>query len=84
MASPSSCLNPYDTTKGTGIDPATQVVYPGEQIFIPNPDLKLPTPTPIRRTWPEARWSTIWCSLVIPGGDHVGIQQLRGRYRQAE
>jgi LysM repeat protein len=40
-------LNPFSATAGTGIDPTTQIVYPGEQIFIPNPDLKLPTATPI-------------------------------------
>jgi LysM repeat protein len=40
-------LNPYSATAGTGIDPTTQIVYPGQQIFIPNPDLKLPTATPI-------------------------------------
>ncbi len=44
-------LNPYSldasTGIGTGIDPATQNIYPGQQIFIPNPDLQLPTPTPI-------------------------------------
>jgi LysM repeat protein len=40
-------LNPFDAASGNGIDPATQIVYPGQQIFIPNPDLKLPTATPI-------------------------------------
>jgi LysM repeat protein len=40
-------LNPYSADTGTGIDPTTQIVYPGQQIFIPNPDLKLPTATPI-------------------------------------
>jgi LysM repeat protein len=40
-------LNPYDPGTGNGIDPTTQIVYPGQQIFIPNPDLKLPTATPI-------------------------------------
>jgi LysM repeat protein len=40
-------LNPFSEAAATGIDPATQIVYPGQQIFIPNPDLQLPTPTPI-------------------------------------
>lgn len=40
-------LNPYSATAVSGIDPATLNVYPGQQIFIPNPDLKLPTATPI-------------------------------------
>jgi LysM repeat protein len=40
-------LNPYSDASVTGIDPTTQIVYPGQVIFIPNPDLKLPTATPI-------------------------------------
>lgn len=40
-------LNPFSASTGTGIDATTQIVYPGQQIFIPNPDLKLPTATPI-------------------------------------
>ena len=41
-------LNPF-TSEGAiqSINPTTQVVYPGQQIFIPNPDLKLPTATSI-------------------------------------
>jgi LysM repeat protein len=40
-------LNTYDAAKGTGIDRTTQIVYPGQQILIPNPDMQLPTATPI-------------------------------------
>ncbi len=40
-------LNPYDQASGNGIDPSTQVIFPGEQIWLPNPDLKLPTATPV-------------------------------------
>jgi len=40
-------LNPYDATSGQGIDPATTIVYPGQQIIIPNPGMPLPTATPI-------------------------------------
>lgn len=40
-------LNPYDEATGTGIDPSTQIVYPGQIILIPNPGLELPTSTPI-------------------------------------
>lgn len=40
-------LNPYSENTGTGIDPTTQIVYPGQQITIPNPGMQLPTSTPI-------------------------------------
>lgn len=41
-------LNPY-TTEGTdgSIDPTTQIVYPGQEILLPNPGMPLPTSTPI-------------------------------------
>lgn len=40
-------LNPYNEETGTGIDPTTQIVYPGQQITIPNPGMPFPTATPI-------------------------------------
>lgn len=40
-------LNPYDEDTGIGIDPATTIVYPGQEIIIPNPGMELPTATPI-------------------------------------
>ena len=40
-------LNPYDAATGSGIDPLTSTVYPGQQITIPNPGYPLPTATPI-------------------------------------
>ena len=40
-------LNPYDATTFTGIDPATQIVYPGQEILLPYPGMELPTATPI-------------------------------------
>jgi len=40
-------LNPFSETTGTGIDPTTQIVYPGLQLTIPNPGMELPTATPI-------------------------------------
>jgi len=40
-------LNPYDEASGVGINPATQIVYPGQVILIPNPGMELPTSTPI-------------------------------------
>ncbi len=62
-------LNPYDATgtSATGIDPTTQIVYPGQQIFIPNPDLKLPTPTPIPANL--ARGTIV--SYVVQAGDSL-------------
>ncbi len=63
-------LNPYDATSGNGIDPATQIVYPGQQIFIPNPDLKLPTATPIPANLPKG---TIVNYLVQSGDSLAAI-----------
>jgi LysM repeat protein len=40
-------LNPYNPDTGTGIDPATQIIYPGQEILLPYPGMPLPTPTPI-------------------------------------
>lgn len=40
-------LNPYNLEDGTGIDPATQIVYPGQEILLPYPGMPLPTATPI-------------------------------------
>lgn len=40
-------LNPLNADGTKGIDPTTQSVYPGEEILVPNPDMQLPTATPI-------------------------------------
>lgn len=40
-------LNPYDEEAGTGIDPATQLIYPGDEILLPYPGMPVPTSTPI-------------------------------------
>jgi LysM repeat protein len=40
-------LNPYNEEDGTGIDPTTQIIYPGREILLPNPGMLLPTSTPI-------------------------------------
>lgn len=40
-------LNPYNATDLTGIDPATQGIFVGQVIRIPNPGMELPTPTPL-------------------------------------
>ena len=47
-------LNPYsEDRRRLASIPTTQIVYPGQQIFIPNPDLKLPTATPIPPNLPK-------------------------------
>jgi len=40
-------LNPYNEEAGTGIDPTTQIIYPGQEILLPYPGMPLPTATPI-------------------------------------
>jgi LysM repeat protein/predicted nucleic acid-binding Zn ribbon protein len=40
-------LNPYDEAAGTGIDPSTQIIYPGQEILLPYPGMPVPTSTPI-------------------------------------
>ena len=66
-------LNPYSEEAGTGIDPLTQIVYPGQQIFIPNPDLQLPTATAIPPNLPRG---TIVVYIVQSGDSLAGIAGL--------
>lgn len=66
-------LNPYSEAAATGIDPLTQIVYPGQQIFIPNPDLQLPTSTPIP---PNLSRGTIVTYVVQSGDSLAGIAGL--------
>jgi len=40
-------LNPYNATTGEGINPGTLIVSVGQRIIVPNPDMQLPTATPI-------------------------------------
>lgn len=40
-------LNPFNAETGGGIDPTTQIVYPGLVIQLPYPGMPLPTSTPI-------------------------------------
>ncbi len=58
-------LNPFDQASGSGIDPSTQVIFPGEQLWLPNPDLKLPTATPIP---PNLARGTI-LNYIVQAGD---------------
>ena len=61
-------LNPYSEAAGTGIDGTT--VYPGQQIFIPDPNLKLPTSTPVP---PNLAKGTVVTYRVQPGDSLAGI-----------
>ncbi len=46
-------LNPYSAEGvDNSIDPATQIVYPGQKITMPNPGMPLPTATPIPANLP--------------------------------
>lgn len=46
-------LNPYDPVNGIGINPATQIIIPGQIILLPNPGMQLPTATPIPPNLPR-------------------------------
>jgi hypothetical protein len=61
-------LNPYDPETGIGIDPTTQIVIPGQVILLPNPDMQLPTATPIP---PDLRPGTI-IPYTVQAGDSLG------------
>lgn len=61
-------LNPYSEASQSGIDGTT--VYPGQQIFVPNPDLELPTPTPVPPNLPKGTTVTY---TVQPGDSLAGV-----------
>jgi LysM repeat protein len=61
-------LNPYNADAGLGIDPATQIVIPGQVILLPNPDMQLPTATPIP---PDLRAGTL-IPYTVQSGDSLG------------
>ena len=60
-------LNPYDAKAGTGIDPTTSIVYPGQLITIPNPGMPLPTATLIPPNMPHGTKVT----YVVKAGDSL-------------
>lgn len=66
-------LNPYDPTTGQGIDPTTQIVYPGQEILLPNPGMELPTSTPIP---PDLARGTILTYSIQAGDTLAGIAAL--------
>jgi LysM repeat protein len=46
-------LNPYNAETGTGVDPATLNLIPGEVLTLPYPGMPLPTSTPIPADLPR-------------------------------
>jgi len=60
-------LNPYNEEDGTGIDPTTQIVYPGQQITIPNPGMPFPTATSIPPDLPRGTK----LNYVVESGDSL-------------
>jgi LysM repeat protein len=62
-------LNPYDAASNSGIDPTTQLIFPGEQIWLPNPDLKLPTATPIPPDLPHGTK----LNYIVQSGDTLAV-----------
>jgi LysM repeat protein len=66
-------LNPYvvptDPAQApTGIDPTTLYVNPGQVILLPNPDMQLPTATPIPPNLPRGTK----LEYVVQSGDSLG------------
>lgn len=66
-------LNPFDEETFTGIDPATQIVYPGQEILLPYPGMELPTATPIPDDLSRGTEITY---TVQPGDTLAGIASL--------
>jgi LysM repeat protein len=46
-------LNPYNADTGTGVDPATQFIIPGEVLTLPYPGMPVPTATPVPADLPS-------------------------------
>ncbi len=61
-------LNPYNEETGIGINPATQVIIPGQIILLPNPGMLLPTPTPIPPNLPRGTK----VEYTVKAGDSLG------------
>jgi len=66
-------LNPYNEDDGTGIDPTTQIIYPGQEILLPYPGMPLPTATPIP---PDLGRGTILTYSIQAGDTLAGIAAL--------
>lgn len=61
-------LNPYVEETGIGINPITQIVIPGQVILLPNPDMQLPTATPIPPNLPRGTK----LQYTVASGDSLG------------
>jgi LysM repeat protein len=62
-------LNPYSADAADhSIDPVTQIVYPSQAIWIPNPGMPLPTATPIPSGLPKGTK----VSYTVRAGDSLG------------
>lgn len=61
-------LNPYNAEIGSGIDPSTQVIIPGQIILLPYPGMPLPTATPVPANLP--RGTKI--PYTVQAGDSLG------------
>lgn len=57
-------LNPYNAETGTGVDPATLNLIPGETLTLPNPGMPVPTATPVP---PDLPRGTLVDYTVEPG-----------------
>jgi LysM repeat protein len=66
-------LNPYNEDTGTGIDPTTQIIYPGQEILLPFPGMPLPTSTPIPADLPRG---TLLTYTIQAGDTLAGIAAL--------
>ena len=66
-------LNPYTEASGTGIDPTTQIIYPGQEILLPFPGMPLPTSTPIPA---DLQRGTKLTYIVQAGDTLAGIAAL--------
>jgi LysM repeat protein len=67
-------LNNYtDEGANFSIDPTTQIVYPGQEILLPNPGMELPTATTIP---PDLSRGTILSYTIQAGDTLAGIADL--------
>ncbi|HRQ22494.1 MAG TPA: LysM peptidoglycan-binding domain-containing protein, partial [Anaerolineales bacterium] len=66
-------LNPFDPATGIGIDPSTQIIIPGQVILLPNPDMQLPTATPVP---PDLRPGTL-IPYTVQAGDSLAAIAAR-------
>jgi LysM repeat protein len=60
-------LNPFNAENGFGIDPATQIVIPGQVILLPYPGMPLPTSTPVSPNLPRGTL----IEYVVQSGDSL-------------